>query len=157
MPRGIPNAKISTDDLTRAAEERTLPEISGGVAINLDDIEVIAPKNMRSIAEQEAFMQQKVIVQIEPDEDPNSPVFIYTGHDGIVQYIKRGEPQSIKRKFLYSLIAAKRTQFASVFGKDMAGNEFNRLTGRTNTTYRLQVLDDSPEGLKEFARWMQEK
>lgn len=157
MPRGIPNAKISTDDLARTAEERTLPEFDGGHAINLDDIEMISPKNLRTVAAQEAFMNEKVVVQIEADEDPNSPIFIYTGHQGITQYIKRGEPQSIKRKFLYSLIAAKRTQFASAFGKDASGNEFNRLSGRTNTTHRLHVIRDTPEGIKEFELWMREK
>lgn len=157
MPRVAAKGKIHTDDLMRAAEERTPPELDGGHVINLDDIEVIHPARMRSLAAQEAFMNEKVVVMIEADEDPNSPMFIYTGHQGITQYIKRGTAQAIKRKFLYSLVAAKRTQMACTFGKNPDGSEFNRLVGRTNTTYRLNVIQDSPEGLKEFQVWMQEK
>lgn len=156
MPRAA-KAQITTDDLQAGAGERTLPEINGGSVIDLDQIEVVDPRHMLSLAEQEKFMNEKVLIQIEADEDPNSPVFIYSGHQGVTQYIKRGEPQLIKRKYLYSLIAAKRTQFASAFGKDQAGNEFNRLSARTNTTYRISILDDTPKGRKEYQAWMQEK
>ena len=110
MPR--PKHKISTTDLEDQAHERTLPEIGAGEVVDLEKIEVVDPQHLMNRVEQEKFMNEKVVIQIEADEDPNSPVFIYCGHNGIQQYIKRGEPQSIKRKYLYSLIAAKRTQFA---------------------------------------------
>jgi hypothetical protein len=57
-------------------------------------------------------------------------VFVYLGHNGVSQYVKRGEPQTIKRKFLYSALAAKTVKFACAFGKDNSGNEFNRLNPR---------------------------
>ena len=89
----------------------------------------------KKIAE-EAFMNEYVVILIEADEDPDAATFVPSGHNGISQYIQRGVPQKIKRKFLYSLLAAKKTAQASQFGKDGSGKEFNRLTGRTSTTRR---------------------
>lgn len=146
--------QIKSDDFKGA---KTFAEISatGEAEVDVSQIEVVPLESAAAVIEDEAFMNEVVEIMIDADEDPNAPVFLQTGHNGIDQYIQRGVPQRIKRKFLYSLVAAKRTQFACAFGKDNGGNEFNRMQGRTNTTHRLNVLDDTPKGRAAFARWMQ--
>ncbi|MBT9174196.1 MAG: hypothetical protein DDT21_02607 [Syntrophomonadaceae bacterium] len=92
-------------------------------------------------------MEEKVMVEIEADDDPNAPVFVYSGHQGVSQYIKRGTPQAIKRKYLYALLSAKRIKFACAFGKDGSGNEFNRLNPSGQTAYRVRLIqDNNPQG-----------
>jgi hypothetical protein len=122
--------------------------------ITVDDIEVVTEKNMADAVATEKFMNEKVVVHIEADpEDENAPVFVYTGHNGVSQYIKRGEDQTVKRKFLYSALMSKRVKFACAFGKDGSGNEYNRLTPNVSTTYRIHLVqDDNPQG---GTRWVQ--
>lgn len=119
------------------------------------EIEVIPAKNMAAVMEDEKFMNEFVIVEIDLDEEPNSAIFIPVGHQGVMQYIKRGEPQRIRRKFLYSLIQGKRTSFNCSFGKDANGEAFNRLPGTQRTTFRIQLHEDTPVGRKKFIEWSQ--
>lgn len=129
------------------------PELREG-GIDADDIEIVAAKDMVSAVQMEKFMNEKVIVEVEHDpEDENAPVFVYVGHNGVTQYIKRGEPQTIKRKFLYAALAAKRVRMACAFGKDGSGKEFNRLTPSAAMTHRIHLVrDDNPQG---GMKWVQ--
>ena len=135
---------VSTGELE---DNEAPPEINEMGGFEASDIDVISPAHLRSMAAQAAFMEEKVVVQIEDDDDPNSAVFIPSGHQGTFQYIKRGSPQTIKRKYLYSLIAAQRIKFACAFGKDQSGNDMNRMSGSGQSTYRVHLIsDNNPEG-----------
>jgi len=147
-------AKIRSDDLDGAKSEVNI-SAKGPLEVERRSIEVIPEAAFKGKAEDEAFMNEIVTVLIEAEENPDAPTFIQTGHNGIDQYIQRGIPQKIKRRFLYSLIAGKRSQFASNFGKDGSGKEFNKLTGRTSTTHRIALIDDTQRGRQKFAEWMQ--
>jgi hypothetical protein len=115
-------------------------------------IDVVQPHQMKSKAEQEAFMNELVEIEIDHDDEPNAPQFIYCGHGGTPQYVERGKPQVIKRRFLYALLAAKKKQFSCSFGKDGDGKEYNRLPGRSRPTHNLHVRrDDNPHGRQWFA------
>lgn len=131
----------------------TPPELRDA-GIDASDIETVAAKDMVSAAQMENFMNEKVVVEVESDpEDENAPVFVYVGHNGVTQYIKRGEPQTIKRKFLYAALVSKRVKMACSFGKDNTGNEFNRLTPNAAMTHRIHlVADNNPQG---GMRWVQ--
>ncbi len=121
------------------------------------EIEVIAADKFRAKAEDEAFMNEMVEIEIESTDDPTEPLFVHTGHQGITQYIKRGTPQTIKRKFLYSIVAAKKASLVCAFGKDANGQEFNRLSGPSSPTLRVVVLNDTPRGREAYKAWMQQK
>lgn len=155
MARYPSKSVISTDDIQAA--QHAAPEIRDG-AITLDDIEVVPAHSMNSQADEAKFMEEKLIVEVEADDDPNAPVFVYFGHNGVVQYIKRGEPQVVKRKFLYSAIAAKQVKFACAFGKDNSGSEFNRMSPSVKTTHRIRLIEDrNPQGgMKWFQKVAQE-
>lgn len=148
-------AEIRTEDLSGAQTEASITP-TGKAEVEHRRIEVIPETKAAAKIEDEIFMNEFVTIMLESDDDPNAPLFVHSGNGGVDQFIQRGVPQRIKRKFLYSLIAAKRTQFACSFGKDHSGNEFNRLAGRTNTTHRLSVLEDTPKGREAVVRWMQQ-
>lgn len=147
MARTPQQGIISTDDVVAGFDlGKPVPELREA-GIDVDDIEIIPAANMLSTAEEEKFMNERVVVEVEDDDDPNSPMFVYTGHNGVTQYIQRGKPQVIKRKFLYSAIAAKRVKFACQFGKLNNGEEFNRLNPSATTAYRIRLIrDDNPQG-----------
>jgi hypothetical protein len=150
MPR-VKKSLISTDD---APIGFAAPPEVREAGIEIEDIEIVAGKDLAAVLETEKFMNEKVVVHIEADsEDENAPVFVYTGHNGVTQYIKRGEEQVVKRKFLYSALMSKRVKYASAFGKNGDGSEFNRLTPNPSTTYRVTLVrDDNPQG---GPRWVQ--
>lgn len=129
------------------------PEVNTGEEL-ADTMEIVQPHEMADKVAMERFMNEKVVVEVESDpEDENAPVFIYLGHNGINQYVKRGEPQTIKRKFLYAALVAKRVKMACAFGKDGAGNEFNRLSPSASMTYRIHLVsDNNPQG---GMKWVQ--
>jgi len=138
-----PKSIISTDDV----EIRTLPEIGE------DDPELIASSSM-SKAQVEKFMNEKVVIEIEASDDPNAEVFVHSGNNGRAQYIKRGEPQAIKRKYLYSLLAAQKVGFGCAFGRLANGNEYNRLSPSSSTTHRVRLIsDENPQG---GMKWIQQ-
>lgn len=132
---------------------KTPPELREA-GIELEDIEIVSTKDVASKVQMEKFMNEKVVVEVESDpEDENAPVFVYVGHNGVTQYIKRGEPQTIKRKFLYAALVAKRVKMACSFGKDGSGNEFNRLTPNASMTHRIHLVqDNNPQG---GMKWVQ--
>lgn len=133
-----PRSIISSGDV-----EITAPEIGGDIG----DLDVIPAHKMRDKVAEMKFMEEKVIVEIEADDDPNAPVFVPSGHNGVIQYIQRGIPQTVKRKFLYSLLAAQRIKFACAFGKDQAGNDLNRMNPNGQTAVRVRLVsDNNPEG-----------
>lgn len=145
MPRiKSPNSIMGAGDEPEGFDlGRTPPELREA-GIEADDIEVVPAKDMVSMAQMEKFMNDKVIVEVEADpEDENAPVFVYVGHNGVAQYIKRGEPQTIKRRFLYSALVSKRVKMACAFGKDGGGNEFNRLTPNAAMTHRIHLVQDN--------------
>lgn len=129
-----------------------VPELNEA-GFDISDVQVIPVHKMKSKAAEAKFMEEIVIVHIEADDEPNSPVFIKAGHNGVDQWIERGKDASIKRKYLYSLLAGKRVRLACAFGRDGQGNEFNRLTPSGQTTHRVHLIrDDNPQG---GMRWFQ--
>jgi hypothetical protein len=147
---GKPKAAVSTDDFSGARADVSISG-AGKAEVERSQIEVV-PSMIA--AEDEAFMNEYVVIQLEQDDDPHAPLFVHSGHNGIDQYIQRGVQQKIRLKFLYSLLAAKRTQYACTFGKDNSGNEYNKLGGRTNTTHRVSVIEATPRMRDAIVKWM---
>ena len=143
------NAIIESDSLEHGFNLGSTrpPDELREAGIDVDDIEIVTEVKARDKIAEARFMEEKVVIEIEADDDPNAPEFIYTGHQGVTQYIMRGKPQAIKRKYLYSLLAAKTVKMAAAFGKDGNGNEFNRLTPSGRMTHRVRLIrDDNPLG-----------
>jgi len=139
MSRGI----INTDDVEVQAKKLTLPEFG---EYHFDEIEIVQPKEMMSAAEEAAFMEEPVVINIQASENRNAATFEYVGHQGISQYIRRGIDQCVKRKFVYSLLAAKATQYACDFGKN-GSREFNVLNGQGKVTHGITLRHDpNPRG-----------
>lgn len=152
MPRVKPPSIISSDDVQPHADIGRAPEELREAGIEIEDIEIVKPHLAQTKAQEAKFMEEIVVVEIEADDDPNAPEFVYSGHQGVTQYIRRGTQQNIKRKYLYSLLMAKRIKFACAFGKDGNGNEFNRLNGSGQTAHRVRLISDanSNGGMKWF-------
>lgn len=161
MPRAPRSQALGSSDdvpITARAISATAgaeaPELKQAGEFHESDLDVVNDMSAADRKVREAkFMEDKVEVQIEMGDGPDEPVFVMLGHNGVSQWVKRGEPQIIKRKYLYSALAAKALRYACAFGKDNSGNEFNRLSPTVNTAYRVQLLrDDNPQGGMKWLR-----
>lgn len=139
----MPRIKVSTGDI----EADTPPEIMEG-GVDVEDIEVVPEKDFVSKAAEEKFMQDKIVINIEmAEDDENAPLFVFLGHGGVSQYVRRGQDQVVKRKFLYSALAARRVKIGCDFGKADSKTEYNRTSRSPSTTYRVNLVsDDNPQG-----------
>lgn len=155
MPRKLPQA--TSGDFK--AQQTAISETAGKEAPELRqtefhrcDLDIVSERDVDYAAKEAAFFEEKVEILIEMDDHPDAPIFVPLGHNGTTQYVKRGEPQVVKRKFLYSAFAAKTLRYACAFGKENSGQEFNRLSPSVSTQYRVQLLrDDNPQG---GPRWL---
>lgn len=146
MPR-IKKSVIGSDDVQAFSNLGDAPPELNMAGTTAADIQVVPMDRMEAKAAEAKFMEEKVLIEIEAEDDPNAAVFVHLGHNGVTQYVKRGEPQAIKRKFLYSALAAKTVKFACAFGKDNSGNEFNRMNPSAKTTHRMRLIEDrNPQG-----------
>lgn len=145
-------ALIESDDVQTGAEIGRAPDELRDADVEIEDIEIVPADRLRTAAAEAKFMEDMVLIEIEGEEDPNAAVFLHSGHNGVSQWIKRGEPQRIKRKYLYSLLAAKRINYACAFGKKGDGNEFNRLKGSARGTHRVRLIEDNNQdgGMRWF-------
>jgi hypothetical protein len=151
MPR-VKKSIISTDDLEAVSKASTPPELQGEVEI--EDIQIVPIERMAAKVAAEKFMNEKIVIHIEPGDQANDPVFVELGHNGTTQMVKRGTDQVVKRKFLYSALMAKQVRLNVAFGKDASGNEFNRDTRSVSTAYRARLVED-PNNREGGSRWVQ--
>lgn len=116
------------------------------------DIEVVKPKDLELKAKTAKFMNEKVVILIEPGERENDPLYLELGHNGINQMVRRGVDQPVKRKFLYSALMARKVTISNQFGiRD--GREFNKAAPSATSAYRVQLVrDDNPQGGQTWLR-----
>lgn len=149
MPRRKP--LITSSDVPAA------PEVHEG-GITASDIQIVKESDLSFKAKEAKFMNEMVQIQIEPGTKDNDPMFVQLGHNGASQYVLRGEPQAVKRKFLYSGLMAKVIRMNCTFRRGAGDTEVNKLTPSTKLSYGIQLIrDDNPQGgMKWFQRVMAE-
>lgn len=133
---------IETSSLEAVNRAMAPPELNEA-GFESGDIQIVQPCRLETKAKEEKFMNEKVEILIEPGTEPNDPVYVHLGHNGITQMVKRGEPQIVKRKFLYSALMGKRVSMNCSFGIGKDGNEFNKLMPTVAGSYRTALLRDS--------------
>lgn len=142
MPRAR-QAMITTDGVAP-------PEEPGD--FHPEDIQTIEPDRLTLKAKEAKFFEEKVEIEIEPGDKPTDPMYVQLFHNGVPQMVLRGQPQAVKRKFVYSGLMAKVVTFACDFRRTHDG-EINKLTPHSNTTYRMRLINDpNPQG---GTRWWQ--
>lgn len=152
MPR-VKRSIISSTDVEPINRAMAPPEEHPG-GFDVSDIDIVAPDRMEAKAKEAKFMNEYIEIEIEPGTEATDPMYVELGHNGINQFVKRGEVQRVRRKFLYAALMAKRVSMNCTFGKDGSGNEFNRLTPSVSTAYRARLVSDSnPQG---GSKWVQQ-
>jgi len=152
MPRGIPRKSlIGSHEVEAVNRAAAAPEFRDE-EFHTDDIQVVEPNRLEAKAKEEKFMNELVEIQIEPGDKPNDPLYVQIGHNGINQMVLRGQPQTVKRRYLYSALMAKTVAFACDFRRGPNDTEINRLSPSVSGAFRAHLLrDDNPLG---GTRWV---
>ena len=94
----------------------------------------------------EAFMNEPVTIVVNPPQDPDDPMLVQVGVNGVNQFIPRGEPIAVKRKYVEVLARAKRTDFKQTLD-DRLGEAMNHLRSMHSLRFPFSVIrDPNPNG-----------
>lgn len=94
----------------------------------------------------EAFMHEPVTILINPSNDPDDPKLVQVGVNGVNQFMPRGTPITVKRKYVEVLARAKRTDFHQTLDERM-GEAMNHLHAMHSLRFPFSVISDpNPNG-----------
>lgn len=125
-----------------AEEARTVGEIGGHAGIDVVDKPL--PKDKLDM---EAFMNEPITIVVNPPNDPDEPMLVQVAVNGVNQFIPRGEPISVKRKYVEVLARAKRTDFAQTLDERLGEQGFNKVRSMHSLRFPFSVVaDPNPNG-----------
>lgn len=125
-----------------AEETRTVGEIGGHAGIDVVDKPL--PKGALEI---EAFMNEMVTIVVNAPHDPDEPMLVQVGVNGVNQFIPRGEPIAVKRKYVEVLARAKRTDFAQNLDERLGETAFNQVRPMHSLRFPFSMIHDpNPNG-----------
>ena len=144
MPRGIPNSKLDTTDLD--VGQKTHIDIPGeGVidrsAMREEGVEIVPAAAMDGYATELAFMEEPVEVEVHESSDPNAETIVDLYCNGVPQRIIRGQPITVKRKYVQILAGARQVSM-STDTRVEGENVVNRVSKRTALRYPFTVTRD---------------
>lgn len=121
---------------------RTVGEIGGHAGIDVVD------KPMPTDAfEMEAFMNEMITIVVNPPNDADEPMLVQVAVNGVNQFIPRGEPVAVKRKYVEVLARAKRTDFAQNLDERLGEQGFNQVRTMHSLRFPFSLLrDPNPKG-----------
>lgn len=125
-----------------AEDVRTVGEIGGHAGIDVVD------KPMPKEAfEMEAFMNDMVTIIVNPPHEADEPMLVQVAVNGVNQFIPRGEPIAVKRKYVEVLARAKRTDFAQNLDERLGEQGFNQVRTMHSLRYPFSMISDpNPKG-----------
>lgn len=158
MPR-VKRTVIDTNDV-RVGQDQ-LHEIPATGSIDpadfTDQIQIVDGPALGDKAAQLAFMEEKVLVRIHPTSDKTKERIPCVAVNGQNQYIVRGRPQLIRRKFVEALARAVETAVETPFGRDANGFDTYNIAKTKSLKYPFDVVEDkNPRGRPWLEKILQE-
>jgi len=120
---------------------------AGKVGDLIDVVKSVDTPRMKVKAAEMAFMDEYVTVQIADTGSPNEEQYVQLGNNGTPQFVERGKPQKIKRKYVEVLARAKRGAVQTPEFVDASGARSTRIVKTPTLAYPFQVImDKNPNG-----------
>ena len=107
-----------------------------------DQFEIVDGPNLRAKAKRLAFMEEKVVIRIHTTSDKKRERIPCLSVNGVNQYVVRGIPQIIKRKFLAVLAQAKEDNVETPFGRDNNGFDTYNISKTQSLKYPFELIED---------------
>ena len=133
-PKQKRDIKLDLDtNLTQVRQNEEIIIASGGM-----DMEYLAEL---------AFMEEKITIRLERTSEKNAPGFIDIGVNGRTEWLEKGKPISIARKYVEVLARCKSDMFETVAPNAESGEVVNRLSRNTLQKHPFTVIQDqNPRG-----------
>ncbi|MBI4695584.1 MAG: hypothetical protein HY749_16325 [Gammaproteobacteria bacterium] len=142
-----PRKPIRTLEMDVGQEGIAQISLSGAASIERSDIEIVDGPDALKHAEELAFMEEEVVINIHETDDPNAEPYVQVGSNGKIIYITRGEDVIIKRKYLERLARAKRVGYQQKHLNSSDPLKYNRLDMKTALQYPFELKEDlNPRG-----------
>lgn len=117
----------------------------------VQEIEIAPAYGSMEKAAKLAFMEEKIDVMVHESTDPNAEQIVETWANGVSQRFIRGQVQTVRRKFVGILAAAKSTGIATREARDNNGDRTTVIAKHTALKYPFSVVrDENPRG----AQWL---
>ncbi len=109
----------------------------------IEVVDRVAPADAMAL---EAFMNEPVTIMVHESTEEDEPDLVLVGVNGVTQYLKRGDAQTVKRKYVEVLARAKLTDYKQNLDPQL-GELMNRLKQRHALKYPFSVIEDrNPKG-----------
>ena len=149
MPRW-PEKELNTQELPGVEDKGVTLPSTGPIAeslYELNKVEVHSQPLSNDYADALAMAEEMLTVMIHEDTDPNAEDPVQLGVNGINQFVFRGKPQDIRRKYVAVLARCKRTRISTPEVADGAGGRTNRVNQSSSLRYPFSVMyDPNPKG-----------
>jgi hypothetical protein len=94
-----------------------------------------------------AFMEEKVTIRLERTSEKNAPAFIDVGVNGRTEWLEKGKPITIARKYVDVLARCKSDFIETIAPNAESGEIVNRLARNTTAKHPFTVIQDpNPRG-----------
>lgn len=101
-----------------------------------------ADKDLSALAQEAAFMEELVEIEIHPSTSENDPSHVILNVNGVNQPVFRGHPTKVRRKFVEVLARMKQTSYSQRPTDYINPERSNEMIPRTGLSYPFQVLSD---------------
>lgn len=119
---------------------------TGEARIDPPLIEPITEERFNAKADELAFMEEPVTIVIPSSGQENEEIFIPVGNNGRTVYIRRNVETTLRRKFVESLLRARKTTYRVEAKILQDGNVDQRAVPATGLLYPFDVTNDTPRG-----------
>jgi len=154
MARGRRNKVVDTDNMhVGQSIDRKIDEIRSDFSQTVEPIEKpLHDDYMKELA----FMEEPVTIIVHETTDDNEPNPVQVGCNGKFVAFFRGQPTTVKRKFVDCLIV-KKTTVATPEITNGAGERTFTIKSRSALKYPFQIVEDkNPKGVEWLRRRMAE-
>lgn len=152
MPRGVPNSRpISTENLAIQGMD-VLDLTAASVMPATGVIESVENGALpETQAERLAFMEEPIVIRLEPSHERNAPKTAQVSVNGDTKWVPVGVPVMLRRKHVEVLARAQPFGVQTETGTAMEANPHNRVVKTPYRRHPFTVLrDDNPRG----AAWL---
>jgi hypothetical protein len=146
--------RIDTNELQVGQEQSFNMPASGAIKHSdfHDNFEVVDDPMWKDQAELMAFMEELVEIVVSEDNHPNAEQVINLSVNGINQFVFRGKPQVIKRKYIEVLARSRPESLSTPEYTDANGNRATRIVKAHTLRFPFRVIKDmNPKG----GRWVE--
>lgn len=111
------------------------------------DIQLVSEnRDFRSLASDEAFMNEMVTVMVHATTDENQPPQVIVNCNGVNQPIIRGVPTTVRRKYVEILARMKETKYTQRTLNPSAPDQID-MVARSGLSYPFDLIEDTnPRG-----------